>query len=98
MEMLRKISRILSGKQKAKVGLLIVMMLIGAFLEAMGIAMIIPVITSIIDPEMIEMNRLHLGDIYRLIGAQSVRQFAVVMMVGIIVVFILKNIYLFFEN
>ena len=98
MEMIRKISRILSGKQKAKVGLLIVMMLIGAFLEAMGIAMIIPVITSIIDPAMIEMNRLHLGDIYRLIGAQSVRQFAVVMMVGIIVVFILKNVYLFFEN
>ena len=34
MEMIRKISRILSGKQKAKVGLLIVMMLSGAFLEA----------------------------------------------------------------
>ena len=47
MEMIRKISRILSGKQKAKVGLLIVMMLIGAFLEAMGIAMIIPVITEV---------------------------------------------------
>ena len=39
-----------------------------------------------------------MGDLYRLCGAESMKQFAVMMMIAIVVVFALKNIYLFLEQ
>ena len=74
------------------------MMLFGALLETLGIALIVPVITAVTDEQAISTNKFHMGDLYSLLGAGSIRQFTVIMLVALIVVFILKNIYLYFEN
>ncbi len=98
LKMLRKINLLLNRQQKTKMVFLVFLMLIGAMLEAMGITLVIPIITAVIDPGAIERNSYHMGDLYRILGMQSATQFAVFMMASIIVVFILKNVFLFFQN
>ena len=94
----QKILKILDAKQKRTMVLLVFVMLIGAILEALGITLIIPIMQAIVNPDSIESNEYHMGDLYNLLGCTSVKQFALVMMVAIIVVFAVKNIYLFGEQ
>ena len=98
VRILKKINILLSRQQKGKMAVITCMMLVGAVLETLGIAMIVPVINTIVDPDAIEQNKFHMGDLYRLLGMKSLRQFAMVMLVGIIVVFIVKNIFLYVQN
>lgn len=95
---LRKINQILDRRQKAKMVLLVFMMLIGAILEATGITLIIPVLEAVLNPAAIEENKYHMGDLYRLLHMTSVREFAIVLMAAIVVIFLIKNVYLFFEQ
>ncbi len=95
---LKKLNLLLSAQQKAKMAGILVMMLIGGVLETLGIALIVPIIMVIISPEAIEANEYHMGDIYNALGMQSTMQFAVTMMVAIILVFVVKNIFLYFQN
>ena len=97
-KMLTKIGRILDRPQKVEMVFLVFLMLIGALLEALGITMIIPIVTAVIDPTGIEENHYHMGDLYRLLHMSSPQQFAVVMMAGIILVFIVKNLFLYYQN
>ena len=94
----KKINQLLDHKQKATMVFLVFVMLIGAVLEALGITLVLPIMQAIIDPESILENQYHMGDLYRLCGAESMKQFAVMMMIAIVVVFALKNIYLFLEQ
>ncbi len=95
---LKKLNLLLSAQQKAKMAGILVMMLIGGVLETLGIALIVPIIMVIISPEAIEANEYHMGDIYHALGMESTMQFAVTMMVAIILVFVIKNIFLYFQN
>ncbi len=95
---LKKLNLLLSAQQKAKMAGILVMMLIGGVLETLGIALIVPIIMVIISPEAIEKNEYHMGDIYHALGMESTMQFAVTMMVAIILVFVIKNIFLYFQN
>ncbi|MDD6715094.1 MAG: ABC transporter ATP-binding protein [Firmicutes bacterium] len=96
--MFRKIGLLLDARQKRKMVWLVFLMLIGALLEALGITLVIPIMMAIVDPASIRQNKYHMGDIYNLLGMRSTIQFAVVMMAAIIVVFVLKNLFLFYQN
>lgn len=96
--MLKKINILLDRRQKLRMGYLVFLMLIGAILEATGITLIVPIIMAIVDPQSIMQNKYHMGDLYHLMHMQSTLQFAVVMMVAIIIAFVLKNLFLFYEN
>jgi len=98
LQMLKKINILLDRRQKLRMGYLVFLMLIGAILEAMGITLIVPIIMAIVDPQSIMQNKYHMGDLYHLMHMQSTLQFAVVMMVAIIIAFVLKNLFLFYEN
>lgn len=95
---MKRINQLLDRRQKTTMVLLVFIMLIGAVLEALGITLVLPVMQAIVDPSAITENQYHMGDVYRISGAGSVQQFAVLMMAAIIVVFICKNIYLFLEQ
>lgn len=96
--MLKKINILLDRRQKLRMGYLVFLMLIGAILEATGITLIVPIIMAIVDPQSIMQNKYHMGDLYHLMHMQSTLQFAVVMMAAIIIAFVLKNLFLFYEN
>ncbi len=95
---IKRINQLLDRRQKMTMVLLVFIMLLGAVLEALGITLVLPVMQAIVDPSAITENQYHMGDVYRLSGAGSLQQFAVLMMAAIIVVFICKNIYLFLEQ
>ncbi len=94
----RKINLLLDRRQKLTMAGLVLVMLVGAILEALGITMIIPVLEAIIDPDFVSNNPFHMGELYQALGMQSTRQFAVTMMVAMVVIFAVKNIYLYFEQ
>lgn len=95
---LKKINLILDRRQKLWMVFLLVLLLIGAVLETLGIALVVPIIRVVVDPTSIEKNAYHMGDLYRFLRMQSPREFAIFMMVAIVVVFAVKNIFLFFSN
>ena len=97
-KMLKKINLLLDRKQKTRMVGLVLIMLIGAILETMGIAMIVPVMKAVVDPEAISANKYHMGDIYRLFHMTSSTQLVVFLMGAIVVIFVLKDIFLFLSN
>ena len=96
-KILKKMNVLLDGKQKAKMGGIVVLMIIGAALEACSIGLVIPIITTLLDPEAVNGDG-YLGDIYRFLGMKSTSQFTIVMLLVIIAAFVVKNVFLYFQN
>ncbi len=94
---LKKLRILLDRKQKRVMILLIFVMLIGSFLEVLGITMIVPVVQSVMDPEAVMESR-YLGPIYQGLHFQNVTQFTVAVMIALIGVFAFKNTFLFLQN
>ncbi len=94
---LKKMSVLLDARQKRQMAGIIVMMLVGGVLESLGIGLIVPVMTVVLNPEEIGRSRI-LSALYALLGLRSPLQFAAFFMVLLIVVFIVKNIFLYFMN
>ena len=93
----KKLMVLLDKKQKRQMVGIVILMLIGGVLESLGIAMIAPVMQVVIDPEQIEKSRA-LSFIYDLLHLSSPTQLAAVIMVALILVFVVKNIFLYFMN
>ncbi|WP_026506452.1 ABC transporter ATP-binding protein [Butyrivibrio sp. MC2013] len=88
---------LLNRKQKGQMVVIVILMLIGGILESVGIAMIVPVMKTVMDPKAVEKSR-YLKIIYDILGLQSTQQLASVMIIAIIITFIIKNVFLFFVN
>ena len=97
LKIVKKMNLLLDKKQKRKMILIIFLMLIGGVLESLSISVVIPVVSVLIDPKAVENNQLF-SAIYKTLGLSSVTQFAILMMVALILAFILKNLFLFFQN
>ena len=97
LQILKKMNLLLDKKQKRKMVGIVFMMLIGGVLESLGVTMIIPVLQVLVDPACVEKNA-YFAAIYQFLHLQSPVQFAVVMMIGLILVFVLKNSFLFLQK
>lgn len=91
----KKMMVLLDKKQKRSMVLLVIMMFIGAMLEAFSITLVVPVASIIISPTAIRDNEL-VASIYEFLPFESEKTFGVVVMLTLIVAFILKNIYIYF--
>lgn len=94
---LKKLNVILNDKQKNRMKLLVVMMVIGALLETVSISLVLPIATVLTNPESVKGEGI-VGGLYRLLGCSSVQQFALVMLVGLLLAFVVKNIFLFVQT
>ncbi len=94
---LKKLDVILDSKQKSRMKLLVVMMVIAACLETMSVSLILPIATVLTNPSSIEGDGI-VAVLYRVLGCQSVQQFAIVMLVAILLAFIAKNGFLFIQT
>lgn len=94
MKILKKLMVIMNAKQKRMMGLLLVMMVFGAFLETASISLIIPVMTLVLSPNAVEENALMAG-VYHGLHMTSARQFTVFVMGAMVLAFVLKNLFLF---
>ena len=91
----KKMMVLLDGKQKRTMVLLVIMMFIGALLEAFSITLVVPVATLIISPTAIQDNEL-VASIYAFLPFESEKTFGTAVMLALVVAFILKNIYIYF--
>ena len=96
-KIMKKLNILLDEKQKRFMVVLIIMMLFGAFLETASVGIIIPVISLLMDAEAVEKNEI-VGTLYRILGMQSQQSFTMLVMSSLIVVFILKNLFLFLQQ
>lgn len=90
-------NKLLDTRQKKLMILIIFFMLIGGVLESLSISAVIPVVTVLLDPQAVETNPL-LSALYHGLGMKSIKTFTTVMMLALIGAFILKNLFLFFQN
>ncbi len=93
----KKVMKLLDARQKRQMVGIVIMMLIGGVLESMGIALIAPVMQVVVDPEQIQKSKA-LSLIYNGLHFSTPTQLAAFIMVMLILVFIVKNVFLYFMN
>lgn len=95
----KKLMVLLDRRQKRIMVGLVFLMLIGAVLETMGVGMVVPVMQVVMDENAIQENE-YLQVICRLLhlDQNDNTQLMVLLMLALIGVFVLKNIFLFFQQ
>ena len=97
LQILKKLNLLLDKKQKKTMASLTVLMVIGAALQTAGVGMILPVVSIVMDKEAMQKEGL-LRDVYLLVGGGSETRFTILVMVALIIVFIIKNAFLYFQQ
>ena len=96
-QILKKLNVLLDKKQKKTMVGLVVLMIISAALQTAGVGMIMPVVSIVMDKEAMYEEGL-LNDAFILIGGGNETRFTVIVMVGLIAIFILKNAFMYFQQ
>lgn len=97
IQILKKLKVLLDKKQKRTMGGLMVLMIIGAALQTAGVGMLVQVVTVVMDPEAPGKSSL-VGWAYESMGFQDYGSFSVAVMAALIVVFAVKNLFLFIQQ
>lgn len=92
-----KLGYIFDKRDKWKIGVLLAAVVVGSFLELLGVTIFMPYIEIISEPSTIQ-RTWYLKWIYDLLGFSSAKSFMVAMSVGIIVIYLVKNVYLIVEK
>ena len=95
--MYKKLSYIFSKRDKYKIALLLCIMVAGSFLELLGVAVFQPFVNIIMMPDSIQENP-YLARIYQMFGCSTTESFLTVVALGIIVIYEIKNVYLWVEQ
>jgi len=91
-----KMGKILNRHQKGRIAVLFVLMLIGAFLEMLGVTLMLPVISAVMQPDIIEANDT-VAWVCGMLRIHSHKMFTIVCIAALIAVFIFKDMFLVFE-
>ncbi|MDE5803108.1 MAG: ABC transporter ATP-binding protein/permease [Lachnospiraceae bacterium] len=94
---IKKLRILMDKKQKKQMAALMVMMVIGAFLEMTSITLVIPVVTAVIQPDVLDKYEI-VRSVCNLLHINSTLQFTVVSMVALILIFIAKDAFLFWQQ
>lgn len=95
--MLKKLNFIFSKRDKVKLLLLMIIVIGGSFLELMAVSIFSPFINVIMDPEKLHENAI-IAYFYQLFNVQSIEYFLAIVAAGIIVIYVVKNIYVIAEK
>ena len=97
IKILKKLRVLLDGRQKRSMVGLMVLMVISAFLQTAGVGMLVQVVNVVIDPDALENSRAA-AMLYDLLGSTSYRSFSIMVMALLILIFVVKNLFLFVEQ
>lgn len=95
--MIKKLGYIFSKTDKIKIGLLMVIVIVGSFLELLAVSIFSPFIDLIMDINSLEKSDI-MSYLYHLFGFTQIRNFLVFLAATIIVVYIVKNIYVIVQK
>lgn len=93
----KKLNVLLDKKQKRTMTWLIFLMVIGAALQTAGVGIVVPVMSTILDSDAIEEKAI-LNYFYQLLRCSSKEQFMILIMLAMILIFVVKNVFLFFQQ
>ena len=96
-QILKKLNVLLDKKQKKTMAGLVLLMIVGAALQTAGVGMILPVVSLVLDQEALYEEGL-LNDMFVWIGGGSQIRFTVIVMLALIGVFIIKNLFLYYQQ
>lgn len=94
---LKKLNYIFTKKEKQKIVLLFIVILISSFFEMLGVSLILPFANMIIEPGFVSTNQ-YLGFIVGKLGFTSDKQLIIFFAVLLIIIYLVKNMYLIFTN
>ena len=97
MKIYRKMMILLDKRQKQKMVLLVFLMLIGGVLEMLGVSMILPVMTVVLEENAIEKHE-YLMVICNIFRIDNTRSLMILVMVALVLVFAVKNVFLFIQQ
>lgn len=93
-DIIQKFQKVLNKKQKGRVLLLVIMIFIGAILETASVSMILPVVEVIMTEDALN-STWYIRAICDVFHITTTAQFLQLMLVGLILIFIGKNIYMY---
>ena len=93
----QKMMVLLDARQKRQMVGIVILMLIGGVLESGGISLIAPVMEIVLQPEAVD-QKPYLHFLYTFFHLRSTEQLAGLIMVALVLVFVIKNIFLYFMN
>lgn len=94
---IKKFLTILSTKQKIYILFLVFLMILGAIFETLGISMIVPLMTSILDKDFY-INNQYAHLFCEPLGINTGTQFMIVVLIGVALIFAVKDSFLFLQN
>lgn len=97
MDSIKKALSIFNKKQKWKLLGIIVIILIGSIMELLGVTAILPFINVALEPTSIFENDI-LYTLYEWLNLEKPEDFLVVLGIGLIAIYILKNLYVIYMN
>ena len=92
-----KLNYIFKTKDRVKIALLLIMVVVGSFMELLGVAIFSPFIEIIMNPQTIQENE-YLQMTYVLFGCNNSKEYLAVIAVCIIFIYIFKNVFLWIEQ
>lgn len=96
-QIFKKLNILLDKKQKRQMAGLMVLMVIGAFLQTAGVGLLVEVVNVVIDPKAVQ-NSSAAEWFYEFLGSRDYRSFSITVMVLLILTFVIKNIFLFVQQ
>lgn len=96
MQIVSKLMDLLSRKQKNRVAIITVLIVIGAVLETLGVSAIIPIVQLFMEEESTIMEMAYVKWCVELFHLQNIRQVFATMLIIMIVIYVVKNVYLLF--
>lgn len=92
-DIVTKFQKVLNRKQKQRVVLLIIMIMIGALLETLSVSMILPLAEVMVGGDALG-STWYVRMICKVFGVTTTRQFVIVILIGLILIFAGKNLYM----
>ena len=95
--MLQKLNYIFTRKDKIKIFILMMIVIVGSFLELLAVSIFSPFIELIMAPDTLGESTI-MSYVYQLFGIEDISYFLALIAGGIIVIYIVKNIYIILEK
>lgn len=95
--MVKNVLGLLNHKQKLNIVFLLILMVIGAFLETGVVSLIMPLVSIILDPSAVDDTKV-IKIVYDWLQCDSYTQFLMIIIWSMFAGYIVKNVFLFFMN
>lgn len=97
IRMIKKLNYIFTKKDKIKISILMIIVIVGSFLELLAVSVFSPFIELIMAPASLEENDIMYA-VYQIFQIENIEHFLAFIATGIIVIYIVKNIYIMLQK